>query len=556
MQNIRTLVLTGCSNLSSLALAEVLKRFPHISYVHIQGCSQLGDLKNKFQHVKWIKSSLNPDASYQKIRSLKQIDDGSNSTSKAGRILTSQMGGSDELDGYFADISNRESSTLSFGQGFYKRSKWLDIRKSSAVLSRDAQMRRLMQRKAENSYRKMEEFVINKLKEIMKSSRFDFFVPKVAKIEVRLKNGYYARHGFSYIKNDIRSMCRDALRYKGRSDLGDMKQIVVAFIQLAKKLENPRLISDRDGTAVQKDSSDMSQYSSDLKLKKKQSKTMSERRGANWTTAGADPSSRAFDREIKRSLSKLKKRDIDSGSETSDDDDGYSEGDETESETTVSDTESDLDVNSGAWDLKGNGMKLFESSESLTDDRGWGARMTKASLVPPVTRKYEVIEKYLIVADEEEVLRKMRVALPDDYSEKLLSQKNGTENLELPEVKDYQPRKVPGDEVLEQEVYGIDPYTHNLLLEMMPTELDWPSSDKHTFVEELLLNTLNKQVRQFTGSGNTPMVYPLKPVIEEIQKSAEESGDRRTSKMCLGMLKAMRNHPEYNYVAYRKACIS
>jgi hypothetical protein len=111
--------------------------------------------------------------------------------------------------------------------------------------------------------------------------------------------------------------------------------------------------------------------------------------------------------------------------------------------------------------------------------------MTKASLVPPVTRKYEVIEKYLIVADEEEVLRKMRVALPDDYSEKLLSQKNGTENLELPEVKDYQPRKVPGDEVLEQEVYGIDPYTHNLLLEMMPTELDWPSSDKHTFVEEV-----------------------------------------------------------------------
>lgn len=76
------------------------------------------------------------------------------------------------------------------------------------------------------------------------------------------------------------------------------------------------------------------------------------------------------------------------------------------------------------------------------------------------------------------------------------------------------------------------------------------------FSLQLLLNTLNKQVRQFTGSGNTPMVYPLKPVIEEIQKSAEESGDRRTSKMCLGMLKAMRNHPEYNYVAYRKACIS
>ncbi|XP_051208058.1 histone-lysine N-methyltransferase ATXR3 isoform X1 [Lolium perenne] len=552
-QNIKTLILVGCSNLSPLALGELLVQLPHISYVHIQGCSQLGDMKSRFQHIKWIRSSLDPEEPAQKIKSLKQIDDGNNYPSEVARNLTSQLGGSDELDGYFADISNRENANLSFGQGFYKRSKWLDARKSSAVMSKDAQLRRLMQRKAENSYRKMEEFVMNRLREIMKSSRFDFFIPKVAKIEGRLKSGYYARHGFSSLKNDIRSMCRDALRFKGRSDLGDMKQIVLSFVKLANRLGNPRLISEGDGAAAQKDISDTSQYSSDKKLKKKQSKTTGERRGANWTTAsaGADASSRAFDREIKRNLSKLKKRDVDSGSETSDDDDGYSEGDETESETTVSDTESDLDLNSAAWDLKVNGMKLFESGDSVTDDRGWGARMTKASLVPPVTRKYEVIEKYLIVADEEEVQRKMRVALPDDYSEKLLSQKNGTENLEIPEVKDYQRRKAPDDEVLEQEVYGIDPYTHNLLHDIMPAD-GWSSADKNTFIEELLLNTLNKQVRDFTGSGNTPMVYPLKPVIEEIQKSAEESGDRRNAKMCYGMLKAMRSRPEHNYVAYRK----
>ena len=208
-------------------------------------------------------------------------------------------------------------------------------------------------------------------------------------------------------------------------------------------------------------------------------------RGANSVAVGVDPS-RAFDREIKRSLSKLKKKNVDSGSETSDDDDGYSEGDETESETTVSDTESDVDVHSGAWDLKGNSLKLLEPSESVTDDRILGGRMTKASLVPPVTRKYEVIEEYLIVADEEEVQRKTRVALPDDYSEKLLSQKNGTENLELPEVKDYQPRKVPGDEILEQEVYGIDPYTHNLLCDIMPADLDLSPIDKHIFIEEVI----------------------------------------------------------------------
>ncbi|XP_035819342.1 histone-lysine N-methyltransferase ATXR3-like [Zea mays] len=202
-------------------------------------------------------------------------------------------------------------------------------------------MRHLMQRQAENSYRKMEEFVINRLREIMRSNRFDFFIPKVSNIEGRLKNGYYARHGFRTIKHDIRTMCQDALRYKDGNDLDDVKQIVVSFIQLAKRLGNPRYISERNGAAAQ-DSLDISQYSFDTKLKKKQNKTR-----ANLVAAGADNSSRAFDLEIKRSMSKLKKKDVCSGSETSDDD-GYSEGDETESETTVSDTESDFDVNSGA----------------------------------------------------------------------------------------------------------------------------------------------------------------------------------------------------------------
>jgi [histone H3]-lysine4 N-trimethyltransferase ATXR3 len=138
--------------------------------VNIQGCNDLGDLQYTFHHVKWINSSL---------KSMKQTGDVNNHTSKLARNLTNQLGGSDELDGYFADISNRENADLSFGQGFYKRSKLLDARKSSAVLSRDAQMRRLMQRQAENSYRKMEAFIINRLKEIMKGNRFEFFIPKV-----------------------------------------------------------------------------------------------------------------------------------------------------------------------------------------------------------------------------------------------------------------------------------------------------------------------------------------------------------------------------------------
>jgi [histone H3]-lysine4 N-trimethyltransferase ATXR3 len=282
--------------------------------------------------------------------------------------------------------------------------------------------------------------------------------------------------------------------------LDDVKQIVVSFIQLAKRLGNPRYIFERNGAAAQ-DSLDISQYSFDTKLKKKQNKTR-----ANLVAAGADNSSRAFDLEIKRSLSKLKKKDVCSGSETSDDD-GYSEGDETESETTVSDTESDFDVNSGAWDLKGNCLKLTEHGESVIDDRILGARMTKASLVPPVTRKYEVIEEYLIVADVEEVQRKMRVSLPDDYSEKLLSQKNGTENLELPEVKDYQPRKVAGDEILEQEVYGIDPYTHNLLSDIMPSDLELSPTDKHIFIEEVIDTRLHAPLSISVQALNLPNIF-------------------------------------------------
>ncbi|GJS85171.1 hypothetical protein Tco_0751712, partial [Tanacetum coccineum] len=71
--------------------------------------------------------------------------------------------------------------------------------------------------------------------------------------------------------------------------------------------------------------------------------------------------------------------------------------------------------------------------------------------------------------------RKMQVTLHEDYSEKLIAQKNRTKesDMDFPEVKDYKPRKQLRDEVIEQEVYGIDPYTHNLLLDSIPEESDW-----------------------------------------------------------------------------------
>ncbi|KAJ1698179.1 hypothetical protein LUZ63_006691 [Rhynchospora breviuscula] len=508
LNNVTTLVLLGCTNISSGALEETLCRFSNISFIDIRGCIQLRDLQDKFPYIKWIYLNNSMDL-YFRMKSLRQITDKRTDLGEAAR----------------------------FRPGFYKRSKFLlDSKKSSEVLSRDAQMKRWLQKKSEYEYRKKKEFVFNKLKEIMKGNRSDYFDPKVAQIEDKLRGGYYARRGLSSLKDDISRMCREAMKVKTRGDTGDMKQTIIAFIQLAKRLEDAKPINGRDesGSLPVKDNS------SESKPKKKQVKGTAEKKGTS-----------KVDREIKRSLSKLKKRAIDSDSETSDD---FSE-DGAESDTSLSDTESDSTVLSDARGPYDCGSKTDESMDYMTDEREWGARMTKASLVPPVTRKYEVIDKYLVVTDEEEVKRKMTVALPEDYFEKLQLQKNGTDDLEmleLPEVKEYKPRKTLGDEVIEQEVYGIDPYTHNLLLDSMPEELNWPLTDKQVFIEEIMLKTLNKQVRHFTGSGSTPMVYPLQPVFEEMQTIAEAKGDTYTVKMCMAILRAMQNRPDDNYVAYRK----
>ena len=150
---------------------------------------------------------------------------------------------------------------------------------------------------------------------------------------------------------------------------------------------------------------------------------------------------------------------------------------------------------------------------------------------------------------------RMRVSLPKDYVEKLYAQKIGTEesDMELPEVKDYKTRKLLGDEDIEQQVYGINPYTHNLLLDSTPKEVDWPLLEKHLFIKGVLLCTLNKQIRNFAGtrSRNTPMMYSVQLVIEENEKLSMDR-DIKALKMCRGILKAIDSHPDDRYVAYRK----
>lgn len=342
-------------------------------------------------------------------------------------------------------------------------------------------------------------------------------------------------------------------RSKNRGDARNINHIITLFIRLATSLEGGSKLKN-----WKEDSPPgFSSISSKHKKKVIEKKQTNRSNGSSFISGVSDYGDDASDREIRRRLSKLNKKSMDSGSETSDDLERSSDENITESESTASDTESDSDLRSEIGTGESIGETYFPSDDgfdSLTDEREWGARMTKASLVPPVTRKYEVIDHYVIVADEEEVRRKMQVSLPEDYVEKLSAQRNGTEesDMEIPEVKEYSPRKRLGDEVIEQEVYGIDPYTHNLLLDSMPEESDWSLLDKHVFIEDVLLRTLNKQVRQFTGAGNTPMMYQLKPVFEEILETAEEEHDWRTVRLCESILKAIDSRPEDNYVAYRK----
>ncbi|GMI74776.1 SET domain protein 2 [Hibiscus trionum] len=567
-EKINSMVLVGCTNISPGTLEDVLRVFPSLSYIDIRGCSQFGELMVKFPNLRWFKSTnlhamAISDESNSKIRNLKQITEKTSYGLKTG--LGNAIDDFGELKSYFESVDRRDSANQLFRQSLYRRSKLFDFRKSSSILSREARIRRWAIKKSENGYKRMEEFLASSLREIMKDNTSDFFVPKVAEIEEKMKNGYYIGHGLGYVKEDISRMCRDAIKAKSRGGARDMNRIITLFIQLATRLEEgAKITSSYERDELLKSWKDDSSIGFS-KYKKKFGKAVTERKYTNKSNGTSlangvfDYGEYASDREIRKRLSKLNRRSLDSESETSDELDRSSEDGKSESEieSTASDTESDLDFKPEGRSGELRGDRCFtagDSFDSMADDREWGARMTKASLVPPVTRKYEVIDQYVVVADEEDVRRKMQVSLPEDYDEKLNAQKTGTEELdmELPEVKDYKPRKELGDEVIEQEVYGVDPYTHNLLLDSMPEDLEWPLEDKQSFIEDVLLRTLNKQVRDFTGTGNTPMIYPLKSVLEEIKRVAEVDCDKRTMKMCLGILKAIDARPDDNYVAYRK----
>ncbi|KAK9689683.1 hypothetical protein RND81_09G075000 [Saponaria officinalis] len=545
-QMIKALVLDGCTNISCTVLEEILQSFSFISSVEIRGCSQFDELIIKFPHVTWVKERRTAEESYLRTRSLKQVSEQASLVMKSGH--GSGIDESSGLKDYFDRVEKRGALNQAFRQITYKRTKLGDTRKSALVLAREARMRHWAMKKAGCGYRRMEEFLVLSLKGIIKENISNYFVRKVTEIENRVKSGYYARRGMSAAKQDIMKMCRDATKKKNLGDGGDLEHqnVLGPFIQLATCLDES-FKTDINGEDVIKKSRDGTSGSFG---NKKHSKIVSERkfisRANNMSSVEC-----LSEREIENKLSKMNKR-MDSDSESSDEFELSS--DEYGSDSgSVSDNASDSEVRSegNAFQSKGHNMEN-DPFDFVPDDREWGARMTKASLVPPVTRKYEVIDKYIIVADEVEVQRKMQVSLPDNYEDTVRAQKNGSEvDMDIPAVKEYQPRKQLGKQVIEQEVYGIDPYTYNLLLDSMAGDADWPLVEKHNFIEDVVLRVLNKQVRHYTGSENTPMKYELKHVIEEILETARLEHNTRTVKLCEIVLQAIRRRSD-NYVSYRK----
>lgn len=211
--------------------------------------------------------------------------------------------------------------------------------------------------------------------------------------------------------------------------------------------------------------------------------------------------------------------------------------------------------------------------------RLWGNRMTKAAMVPPMTRKYEPIEEYVIVEDKERVEKKLLMELPPNLEEKTrkIKSEGFTQGLHLdwPDVKPARKRQAVDIDVVEQEVYGIDPCTHNQLLDAMreqwhrrgPPETR-PKSDlpprfseeeEHSFIEERLLCTLNRMGGKYTGK-RAPMELDLVPVAEallgELKHEKRDDKSRAMVAFCEALLAEMRFRQEnwraFKFRAYRK----
>lgn len=178
---VKSISLRGCSNINFTAVEDILKLFPSIEAIDIRESGHLGELSASYKEVNWIGGrrtvDTNPEDSYTKIRSLKQVTERSYINSRANWEYGSHVY---DPANKINPLSDRKIlAANSIQQTPYNRRKLFGARKASAVLSRDAHLRRWLNQKSENRYKKMEEYLASYLKDIMKKNTCDFFVPKV-----------------------------------------------------------------------------------------------------------------------------------------------------------------------------------------------------------------------------------------------------------------------------------------------------------------------------------------------------------------------------------------
>ncbi|KAJ7549235.1 hypothetical protein O6H91_07G046000 [Diphasiastrum complanatum] len=401
-------------------------------------------------------------------------------------------------------------------------------------------------------------------------------------MEKKLKGGYYrgGMDGLKTFKGDLSLLRRNALQLNFKSS----SRSNARSNSLAKAAREIYLTSNRMVTALEKSLSDFSPHENQAQGKvpnsilsaKARRKSQGAYSSCNPGLKGHRPYVSGYKGKIGASKKNIKLSSTYSDAES---DFGFTEPEgrrftERSKNWSDSDTEiSDEDVpeddgedseESHASDSEEDDGLPEEDSDGIYDRRSWemgvrewGARMTKAAMVPPITRKYEVIEDYNIVIDQPEVDRKMTVEMPEDYVEKLQAarERKGSEysHLDIPELKGYRPRKRLGDEVVEQEVYGIEPYTYNLLMDTMPEgTLEFSEIQRHQFIEEGLLRTLNEEVSHYTGTGKAPMECSLISVVQKMSHNAQIANNQSLHVFCEDLLKNMQKRLKDKYVAYRK----
>ncbi|CAM6037532.1 unnamed protein product [Sphagnum compactum] len=531
-------ILNSCTNVSSEALGHLLKACSSIRVVEINGCMQLREVVALHPQVEWVSKPLESKSPSTRPSSVGRlsVDNKVKTLKIVGRKRQNSSRGLEDQSGYSLDESgSRDKST---GE---EESTDADPMMIDSLDSTEKDMAN-----------RVEHSLTRELKRVKVGS-----VRKV--VRTVLPNGCN-----NYKTQELTNGAEEGLHVKKKGDIDPINCKMKALHNMTSnfKASKKHFGNKRAWDTVTRNGQI---------VKRKVSASMKKRRledsgSRDWET-DEDFYDRDQDKERDaRPLLRIKKSHwSESEAESSEEDDdvdeaSFEEQEEEETEASGSDVASESEGADEALEDDANEDTESDEGQHGLQEQGssrdwWGARMTKAAMVPPVTRKYEVIEEYRIVEDKERVEQKMKVHMPDDYEDKFRAakEKRGDQyaHLDIPDLKKFRPRKRLDEEVLEQEVYGIDPFTYNMLLNTMPADTpEFTEKHKQLFIEERLLRVLNKKVSEFTGSGRAPMEYPLEKVVAQILKDSH--GNQALQSFCSGLLKNMQSRPSDKYVAYRK----